>query len=1538
MKKARLSGLHFGLLDEDELIKRSVVELLPDSSQITRRNTLLLGSVLDSRLGSVQPSIVCSTCAGKAEECSGHCGCLLLKEPTATGIFAAILHKILSCVCIRCSALLIPKSTPKVARLLSRSEIPVLPKTLNELSIISLRFRVCGGDNSTGLLSPAEAKLRGCCGAKQPIYWQRHEMCLARPVFRLVDGENDEIVPKVTGKTIYDIIKNISEETSRILGFEWPHSPITSVFTGRMLIPPTLMRPSRSLHAEDDLTVRLRNIVRANDSVGSVKSPELSHNLSMCLFQIDSVDGPVCELSSEPDYPTKPRHTRLKRPIIPYCLSEYYELARNVAGFSDNRLCPKNDNDYGRERASVRHRFASTKSKHGRVRGCLLGKRGDFNARGVASPNTNMELDEVGLPVSVCMNVPYAEVVHALNFDKMLALVRNGPKMYPGANMIKRKLEYFSCFGCFGGLRIGDIVYRHLQKGDLVIVNRQPSLHRYSLMAFRVVPTSFHTIQMHLAVTNPLNLDFDGDEVNVFILFDVVSRAEAQELMAVGKNMWKDGKLIVCFVQHSCLGAFLMTKEDVFIERKKVFRLAMCAKNEVLLNIVIEGLGAREGVSGREFFSWLMPCYKPLSHKTVDKKLLNYLMSLMARHRWRLNNLAVKFMSAIGRVLEEFAFTSGCSMSLEACTVEIPEEMNLEVKSMRQKINQLTISAKNTIDITTGLSNDVEDKVCTMLDTVRDYLGEFVLNDLRARPRCDLLSIVESGAKGNLTHITQNAACVGSQLDVYSKRPLRYPNIETEDELSSKGFVLSCFVDGLTSIESFHHMCASRVGLVGTAVTTAETGYCYRRISKCLEDLRVSFDNSIRDASGNVVLFGFGFDTEMLISYEIRFLGKSRSEVIDFYRTDDLGGVEEVEHILKIRSDIFAKKEINRSVAVPVCFEQLEDILNDDGSQGASISNETIRNVVLSTWTRLVTEYFIGEDVYLKALFFDRLSTRSLRSIGIFCISQLLCVMRFVAVKLSQSILATNTPIGLIVSQSFSEPLTQMNLNRFHHSGEASELTGGVARIKELLNLTKQIATPSMEIFVRPDHEINPLDIVQLRFREVVTGWTDRCVDATRERDFRSRLNGPAPDDEDVRVVCYLDRQRLIDRRISPRIVSAHFIGLPLFGCEKDISKYIVFSNISSEEWWIEICLPSNSSILKPSLSKEMNSLSIYHAITVDKRLLAGISGIRTFFSKQVEIDKVIGDELVKVQRQVIVTLGTNLSAICEMKGVDRHRTTSNEIMEIYLTLGIDAAMRALENQLVSVMLSNSAEVKRIHIKVLCASMCSTGVPRALTYSGLVHAKASALKLSLFERSLNSFISASVRGHKDGLRGVSESTMAGTKVSVGTGGDFSVLSKKHVLKKKTVLARTNSTDIYESLKTDLNVGDDVSIQNILDDFMDNQLPCHQNNDIRANDGEFARQTVSKPSKKRKKPVLKTASSSISKPSSRTSVSLDWSMVNNLENGNSQNELLQSFGEWKSKDAVCFIPSSPAGFACKTKNSELMNVAYDTSFIPTSPPV
>jgi DNA-directed RNA polymerase beta' subunit len=1228
--------------------------------------------------------------------------------------------------------------------------------------------------------------------------------------------------------------------------------------------------------------------------------------------------------------------------------------------------------DYGRERASVRHRFASTKSKHGRVRGCLLGKRGDFNARGVASPNTNIDCDEVGLPISVCKNVPYAETVHALNFDKILLLVRNGPDIYPGANLIKRGLDYFSCNGCFGGLRIGDIVYRHLQKGDLVIVNRQPSLHRYSLMAFRVVPTHVSTIQMHLAVTNPLNLDFDGDEVNVFILFDVVSRAEAQELMAVGKNMWKDGKLIVCFVQHACLGAFLMTKENIVLDRKKVFWLAMISKNEILLQNVIEKVGDRTEVDGREFFSWMLPCYKPAIHKTVDKKLLNYLMSLMARHRWAKSNLAVKFMSAIGRVLEEYATTSGCSMSLECCTVNIPETMNNEVKEMRKKINQLTLSAQNTRDITSVQTNDVEDKVCSMLDTIRDYLGDFVLKDLRSRSRCDLLSIVESGAKGNLTHITQNAACVGSQLDVYSKRPLRYPNIETADELSSKGFVLSCFVDGLTSIESFHHMAASRVGLVGTAVTTAETGYCYRRISKCLEDLRVSFDNSVRDAHGNVVLFNFGFDTEMLVTYEIRFLEKSRAEIVEFYRTEDVGGVEEVDHILKIRSDIFCKKEITRKVSIPLSFEQMEDILNDDGFSGPAISNETIRNVVLASWTRLVTEYFIGNDVYLKALFFDRLSTRSLRALGVFCLPQLLCVMKFVAVKLSQSILASNTPIGLIVSQSFSEPLTQMNLNRFHHSGEASELTGGVARIKELLNLTKQIATPSMEIFIRPNHEINPLDIVQLRLREIVTGWTDRCIDKEREEDFRKRLNGPEITDEDVRVVCFLDRQRLINRRISPRIVSAHFLGLPYFSIDKEIAKYTSFSNIASEEWWIAVCLPKRSPILKPQLSKEMNSLNIYHAITIDKRLLAGISGIRTFFSKNVEIDKVVGDELIRVKRQVIVTLGTNLSGICEIKGVDRHRTTSNEIMEIYHTLGIDAAQKALENQLVSVMLSNAAEVKRIHIKVLCASMCSTGVPRALTYSGLVHAKASALKLSLFERSLNSFITASVNGHKDGLRGVSESTMAGSKVSVGTGGDFSVISTNDKVRNQAKISRNNyevTQKIPSTMSSSSTADADVAIQNIINDFIcksssssnDTTITTTNRNNTSASAIERKKnaainaavkaaaavaaaaaaaaallaknieKAAKKEAKKRKKStataskktnaaaaaadatstITTSTTTSTTKTSKKPSSSSRTSVLLDWATLTETNEdEIKEFGVWKSSTMPCFIPSSP----------------------------
>lgn len=1381
MKKAHLSELRFSLLDEESLQQRSVVNFKPNREQTTRRNTVLIGSVMDPRFGSITPSVICSTCGSSAEKCQGHVGTLKLKIPCPTGIFTHLLHKILTCVCVRCSRLLIPKTTPKVARLLSGQEQTVLPKSLNELALIASRskLRVCG-DASDGLLSPEESERRGYCGAIQPVQWVRFEMCLVRPVW-----PPGVPVPLITGHTVYNIIKNISPENSRILGFNPPYAPVTAVYTGQMLIPPMLMRPSRSMNVEDDLTFRLRNIIRANDLIGDT----LTHNLSMLQSEHDDT---FVELDTEPPYPTKPRHTRHKKPVVPYTLSEYFDLARNVTGFADNRNMPKLENDYGRERCSVRHRFAATKSRPGNVRDYVLGKRGDFNGRGVASPDTYMNVDEVGIPIHVCMNITVSEKVTVFNYQKMFELVKNGPNVYPGATQVKRGLTTYLTTGCMGGLRVGDTVCRHLLKGDMVIMNRQPSLHRYSLMIFKVVPHRQHTIKSHLNITPALNLDYDGDEVNFFVLYDLPSRAEAQELMAVGKNLFKDGHLLVSFVQHACLGVYKLTQEGVQLTREEVGQLAMCAGYEPLFQKILQNVGPVQ--SGREFFSWILPAYKPAKHGVMNKKKLNALMGIMIRNIWNYDNTAIEYMSAITRVLEEFVVTAGCSLSLACCTVEIPEDVKATIRTMRQKVIDFeSISSERTRNHSQFLKDTVEENVCKLLDQTRDYVGEYVLQRFMSRKRSNLLDVVMSGAKGNLTHITQNAAAVGSQLDVYSKRPVCYPNIEAFDMSAKRGFIQSSFVDGLNSLEAFHHLAASRVGLVGTAVSTSETGYCYRRISKCLEDLRVEFDNSVRDAQGNLVMYLFGFDTSYLQQIKINIMDLTVEELVQRYRTEDSGGAEEVSFLLDLRRSLLRTKYLHRHTPVPVDFELMEAVVRQ-AEPLPLVDNATIRQVVSATWKRLVVEFHVNSGVWLKSVFFERLSTAELRRIGLVSLPQLRAVVAFVSRKLAENVMSTGTPIGLIASQSFAEPLTQMQLNRFHYSGEASELTSGVSRIKELLNLSKKIMTPSMEIYLN-NEDIQPMELIQLRLKDIVVGWTDRAVDEQRELLFRQRLGaeeeegGEGEAGSTVRVVLYLNRDRLIQRRISPRMVASHLVSTKELEKENNAYRYISFSELSDECWYVCIALPYRSSVVRniakfnchgsvreySSSSNEMLALILYHKLLHCNRMIAGVAGIRDFFTKNVEVNAVENNVLVKQTRKVIVTLGTNLSGICSRKSVDVRWTTTNDISEIYQTLGIDAATKAIENNLVGVMLSNAASVSRAHIKIIATYMCVTGRPCALTFSGLVHANASALKLSLFERSLNSFIGAGTSGHIDNLRGISEATMAGTRVSVGTGGDFKLI-------------------------------------------------------------------------------------------------------------------------------------------------------------------
>jgi DNA-directed RNA polymerase III subunit RPC1 len=206
------------------------------------------------------------------------------------------------------------------------------------------------------------------------------------------------------------------------------------------------------------------------------------------------------------------------------------------------------------------------------------GKRVDFSARTVISPDPNLKVDEVGVPLKVAMVMTYPEPVSRITIEKLRQRVRNGPDIHPGANMIRMKDGAFVKSLAFANrevaaqnLRIGDIVERHMEDGDIVLFNRQPSLHKVSIMAHKVKVMEWKTFRFNTCVCAPYNADFDGDEMNMHLPQTEEARTEAKLLMGVENNLTtpRNGEPLVAANQDFVSASYLLTQKDQFFTREQ---------------------------------------------------------------------------------------------------------------------------------------------------------------------------------------------------------------------------------------------------------------------------------------------------------------------------------------------------------------------------------------------------------------------------------------------------------------------------------------------------------------------------------------------------------------------------------------------------------------------------------------------------------------------------------------------------------------------------------------------------------------------------------------------------------------------------------------------------------------------------------------------------------------------------------------------------------------------------------------------------------
>ncbi len=1399
-----IRSIQFGLFGEQSLSQRSVVQF--SQFNPVKKPGPNVGAINDPRLGAYVPEYVCSTCGQTANECPGHFGSIPLRAPVASGVFVALLPKILNCLCVRCAQLLVPVNEARRDRL-DKLEYK---KRLNELSATALRYRECRE-----------------CGAVQPRYWHRQAQVVVRPVFDPADfGGDAAAVPVVSQFHLYRLVDSAPDEVSELMGFNPATSHIRSCVQRQHLVPPNIMRPGGHDNRENDVSGRLRAVAKANERLeahlaASAGDPEDLLDLAMVAGA--SAREPPREVPGRFPAGGKSTFTKNKVPVVPLHLEALFDLQRNVAGFQDRRLMPKLDNDYGLEMKDIKTRFISSRNaKFGRVRYNILGKRSDFTARAVTSPCNRLQPDEVGVPFHICRVITQAVVVTAANFNRLYRLVLNGPERYPGANYVERAGRLYTLpYFCKDGLRPGDVVHRHLERGDLVLINRQPSLHKYSLMAYRAVPRPTSTLQISLTVTEALNADFDGDELNLFGLSNYESIAEARELMAVSRNIFKDGRPIVAFVQHACLGAYLLTQEDCTLSAAEVQRLLCTSNDGAFIAAAWARLAPAGGalapavpVPGREFLRSLLPTYEPAHHGVVRKKLLNSLMFRACTWGFWDCDGYVRNLGFMCKIFDEFLITRGSTLSLRDClAAPLPDRLRERAACAEALAREAELELRRVLAVRgpQGASSkrvrQLDRQVCQYLDDVRDIVGKHCIEDMRGR-FSNLFQITDSGAKGNMSHIIQNSGLIGQQLDNNSARTF-YEWVHESDPLQAKGFVTSAFVDGMGPVEFFMHLVGARGGLVETSVSTAITGYMHRKCSKSLEDLRVMFDNSVRTAQGDVVMCSFGFNTCALASWPVRLHLASEAELAAGRDLSSEGAAEELDHLLRLRAELLAVRGVPRdTVLLPVDFRALASVAaraalggGGGGGGGKPASDLQVVRSVRATWERLCREDFVPDSLVKRAVWFWELSLAELRRAGVQTEKQLLAVLDFVARRLAEGVIEPGTAIGILSSQSLSAPLTQMQLDRFHISGQSCALVGGVDRIKQIFNCSKNIPTPSMDVYLEPGCPLSPIRLVELVFADCFLGWFVSEDPPGRVRAFEALAEpGPEPPGPSY-LQLELNRGVLADRHISPRVVAARLTALLISpqtsravgfcappaaaaaaGKNAElIPRLVTYASVREVHWWVVV---DTGRLFGREAGTQRRRTELEHAlatfVVTCKTVVDGVPGVRDFFETEQKVMTRVGsgreEKMVPVSRRVVQTLGSNIMAISQVPGVDVGLTSTNDIWELYHNFGIEVVRRSIEDQLVSIMSNNSASVSRQHVRLVSHSICRTGVPCALSYSGMNNANASKLKCATFERIVDSFLASGVKGELDQLQGVSESVMVGTPVSVGTGStDFELL-------------------------------------------------------------------------------------------------------------------------------------------------------------------
>ena len=1112
---SKIIGIQFSILSPDEIRKGSVAEITNREAYVN--NKPVINGLFDPRMGVLEPGLICPTDGLDYMQTPGYFGHIELARPLFYIQYLMTILKIIRCVCIKCSKLMVSKQ--KYSHLLKLSA----EDRWDLVFQLASKIKRCGEDTDEG------------CGCKQPSKIKKEGLATLVAEWEVEGEELNEdgkptkeiLVMTLTPEIILKCFRRISDEDVSFMGF----SPIWSrpdwMVCQVLAVPPPAVRPSvkhdSQQRSEDDVTHIIVNILKANKTL----QEKIQTNASANVIN---------------DWTT---------------VVQYY-----VATLVDNKIpgVAAVVQRSGRPLKSIKERLVG---KHGRVRGNLMGKRVDFSARSVITPDPNLSAQEIGVPMSIAKNITKPITVNIRNIKFLEKLVQNGPDIHPGAKILEKKngdsisLRYVDRLSI--KLEIGDVVHRHMMDGDCVLFNRQPTLHRMSMMGHiaKIMPVG-DTFRMNVADTKPYNADFDGDEMNLHMPQDVESETELKQLASVKWQIISpaNNKSIVGIFQDSLLGAFRFTRENVKFTPRDAMNLLMAFKK-----VDVDKIPKKE-VTNFNILSQILPPFT-LKHKTKrfgekdDYKTSNNVLEVVNGKyvRGQLekgiigdgtngiihricndfgNEESANFIDNLQNIVTEYMKLSGYSVGVsdlianKATNDAIAEVIAKKKQEVKSLIDQTHLGI---FENKTGQTDEqeFETQVNNILSKAVNDAGKIGRESLNKDNR--FVIMVNAGSKGSDLNISQMISCLGQQ-NVDNKRiPYGFENrtlphfTKYDDSPAARGFVENSFIAGLTPEELFFHAMGGRIGIIDTAVKTSQTGYIQRRLIKGLEDLKVEYDMTVRNNQNKIIQFTYGDDgfdpvkvesqqlplaqmtlEEIYTHYQMPLLsGSGKAKADDIYTAsftpptlkrlnkqhDALAKRSKELVVLAIQArtglvnNVFGHRD-NRSVNMPVSFAHI--INNVQGQQFINMNSlvditpyEALE-LIDEGFARIEAIYYCKPNALFTALYYYYMTPKDLLMIKRFNRKALIILLDTIVLTYKKSIIAPGEMVGMISAQSIGEPTTQMTLNTFHFAGVASKsnVTRGLPRIEEIISLSENPKNPSCTVHLFKNEECDQANAKQL--------------------------------------------------------------------------------------------------------------------------------------------------------------------------------------------------------------------------------------------------------------------------------------------------------------------------------------------------------------------------------------------------------------------------------------------------------------------------